>query len=1179
MSFVHLHCHTEFSLLDGAAKIEKMMKKVSGNGMPAVAITDHGNMFGAFKFVAEAAKAGVKPIVGCEFYVVADRHIREFTKEKKDKRYHQLMLAKDQNGYKNLAKLCSLGFIEGMYGKYPRIDKELILKYHEGLIATTCCLGAEVPQAIMNDSEAKAEELFRWWLDIFGEDYYVELQRHRLPEQEKVNEVLLRFAKKYNVKVIASNDSHYVEQEDANAHDILLCINTGDVQATPIWKEEGSSPKGYRFGFPNDQFFFKTKEQMSALFKDVPDAIHNTLEVADKITSPKLKRDILLPNFPLPAGFSNADDYLEYLAMDGARRRYNNIPLDDPMDASGLPLTEEVRERMEHEMRIVKAMGFAGYFLIVSDFIRAARKLDVLVGPGRGSAAGSAVAYAIGITNIDPIKYSLLFERFLNPERVSMPDIDTDFDDEGRQRVIDYVVDKYGKNQVAQIITYGSMAAKMSIKDVSRALELPLAEANMLAKMVPERPGTTLEKAYQENPDLKTIRDSSDLRGKVLKTAEILEGAVRNTGIHAAGIIIAPDDLTDYIPVATAKDAELLVTQFEGKVVEDAGMLKMDFLGLKTLSIIKTAMHLIQENHQLTLDPDYIPLDDLKTFELYQRGDTVGTFQFESDGMRKYLRQLKPTNIEDLIAMNALYRPGPMDYIPTFINRKQGREPVEYPHNLLEPILSYSYGIMVYQEQIMQTAQIIAGYSLGGADLLRRAMGKKDKEKMAKERVKFVEGAEKHHSIKEAEANKVFDIMEKFAEYGFNRSHSAAYSVVAFQTAYLKANYPGEYMSAVLTHNVNDIKKITFFIEECRRMGIEVLPPDVNESRGLFSVNQKGQIRFGLQAIKGVGHNVVEAIIADRNIHGPYVSLFDMCTRLTPRTLNKKVLESLVYAGAVDAFGVGRYRYFLFPVSNEPYTVIDRALSYGTKVHQEKTSSQVSLFGEASGSTEVLAEPTIPEGRNDGWSELVKLNYEKEVIGFFLSGHPLDRFKWLIDAFATCPISELGELMPKDFRIAGIVTSVSERISRKGTKFMSFTLEDFSDSYEFLLFSEQYAEYRSYVQKDEMVMLSGSFAPRRYDPSEMEVRIKEIKILDELLFEKLIKFLQIEIESEDLNDELVEAIYALISENKGSKDLKFRIVDTARRTNLSLISGEFQVSPSRELADGLQRLGVKYQLA
>ena len=801
--FVHLHVHTQYSLLDGAASIKSLMQKAKADNMKAIALTDHGNMFGAFNFVAEANKNGIKPIVGCEFYVVEDRHKKNFQKEAGDKRYHQLLLAKNQEGYQNLSKLCSLGYIEGMYSKWPRIDKELILQYHKGLIATSCCIGAEIPQAVMYKSEEEAEKLLRWWLDLFGEDFYIELQRHNLQNlngtgksQEDVNKVLLKWAMKYNIKVIATNDSHYVDQEDAPAHDILLCVNTGELQSTPV-----GDGKGFRFGFPNNEFYFKKQSEMNALFKDLPNVIDNTGEIVDKIEELKLSRDILLPNFPLPSNFTDSDDYLKHLAFEGAHKRYSEM-------------TPDVEERLNFELHVIKTMGFAGYFLIVQDFIVAGKNLGVAVGPGRGSAAGSAVAYCIGITNIDPIKYSLLFERFLNPERVSMPDIDIDFDDEGRQKVIDYVVDKYGKNQVAQIVTFGTMAARSSIKDVARTLDLPLSDANYLAKLVPEAPGTTLEKAYADVPELREIKKGTDLRAKVLQLAQKLEGSVRNTGIHASAVIIAPDDLTKYIPISTSKDSELFVTQFDGKIVESAGMLKMDFLGLKTLSIIRDALFLIEKNHGNAIDIDTIPLDDENTYKLYQRGDTVGTFQFESDGMRKYLRDLKPTDIEDLIAMNALYRPGPMDFIPLFINRKHGKEKVEYPHPLLEAILKNTYGIMVYQEQIMQTAQIIAGYSLGGADLLRRAMGKKDKEKMAKERVKFVKGAMEIHSIEETKANDIFNVMEKFAEYGFNRSHSAAYSVVAYQTAYLKANYPAEYMASVLTHNMSNIEKISFFMDE-----------------------------------------------------------------------------------------------------------------------------------------------------------------------------------------------------------------------------------------------------------------------------------------------------------------------------------------------------------------------------
>ena len=718
--FSHLHVHTQFSLLDGAANISNLYKKAIAGNQKALAITDHGNMFGVFKFVAEAGKHNtpenpdkIKPIVGCEFYMVADRHKRQFTKEDRDVRYHQLLLAKNAEGYRNLVKLCSLGYIEGLYGKYPRIDKELILKYHKGLIATTCCLGAEVPRTILGKGEAEGEKVFKWWLDLFGEDYYIEIQRHDIPEQNTLNEILLRFAKKYNVKTIASNDSHYVDQQDYNAHDILLCINTGEKQSTPSMKDfdDNASMKGKRFAFYNDQFYFKTTEEMNKLFHDVPEAIDNTNEIVDKITPLKLKQDIMLPHFKIPENFQTQDEYLKHITYIGAKQRYKE-------------LTPEIEERINFELFTVQTMGFAGYFLIVSDFIKAGRDIGVFVGPGRGSAAGSAVAYCIGITNIDPIKYNLLFERFLNPDRKSMPDIDTDFDDEGRQKVIDYVVEKYGKNQVAQIITYGTMAAKMSIKDVARVMDLPLQEANILAKYVPERPGISLnrvilaplkgenslaEKEALNSDDLEGVRKlrelhaGNDLSAKVLKEALILEGSVRGVGIHAAGIIIAPKDLTDIIPVCTSKETELLITQYDGKVIEDSGVIKMDFLGLKTLTIIRDALQLIKENHGVTIDIDTIPLDDAKTLELYQRGDTNGTFQFESAGMQKYLKDLRPDKFEDLIAMNALYRPGPLEYIPNFIARKHGREPIKFDLKEMEEYLGDTYGITVYQEPVSYT--------------------------------------------------------------------------------------------------------------------------------------------------------------------------------------------------------------------------------------------------------------------------------------------------------------------------------------------------------------------------------------------------------------------------------------------------------------------------------------------
>ncbi|MEY3152777.1 MAG: hypothetical protein RLZZ333_1374, partial [Bacteroidota bacterium] len=745
--FSHLHVHTQYSLLDGAANIGALYKKAMNDGMPGLAISDHGNMFGVFQFVAEAYKhkvnpddknspLKVKPIVGCEFYITENRHRKTFSKEEKDPRHHQILLAKNETGYRNLVKLTSLGYIEGLYSKYPRIDKELIHKYHEGLIATTCCLGALVPQTIMKKGEEEGENELKWWLNIFQEDYYVELQRHGMEEQDRVNKTLLKFAKKYNVKVIASNDSHYVDQSDFNAHDILLCINTGEKVSTPAAREftdDDASFRNKRFAFPNDQFYFKTTEEMSKVFGDLEEAIDNTNEIVDKVEVLDLKRDILLPHFVVPNKFKSQDEYLEHITREGAQKRYEI-------------LGPEIEERIAFELFTIKTMGFAGYFLIVSDFIKAGRDLGVFIGPGRGSAAGSVVAYCIGITNIDPIKYNLLFERFLNPDRKSMPDIDTDFDDEGRQKVIDYVVDKYGKNQVAQIITYGTMAAKMSIKDVARTLDLPLPESNALAKLVPEKPGISLkrllhaplngEKSLSEkeglNPDelenskkLREIYEDGDIRGKVLHEAEILEGSVRNTGIHAAGIIIAPKDLTELLPVCTARDSNMWVTQIEGSVIEEAGVIKMDFLGLKTLNIIKTSLQLIKMNHGIEIDIDKIPLDDEKTFKLYQKGETIGTFQFESPGMQKYLRDLKPDKFEDLIAMNALYRPGPLEYIPNFINRKHGREEISYDLPAMQEYLEETYGITVYQEQVMLLAQKLAGFSKGDADVLRKAMGKK----------------------------------------------------------------------------------------------------------------------------------------------------------------------------------------------------------------------------------------------------------------------------------------------------------------------------------------------------------------------------------------------------------------------------------------------------------------------
>lgn len=1128
MQFSHLHVHTQYSLLDGAADIKSLYKKAMAGNMPALAITDHGNMFGVFQFVAEAynnklnpadpkdKRLKVKPIVGCEFYVVDHRHKRAFTREEKDIRYHQVLLAKNEQGYRNLIKLCSLGYIEGLYGKYPRIDKELILQYHEGLIATTCCLGASVPKTILKKGEEAGEDEFKWWLNIFGEDFYVEMQRHGIPEQEKVNEVLLRYAAKHNVKIIASNDSHYVDQEDANAHDILLCINTGEKKATPTMKEfadDDVSVKNKRFAFYNDQFYFKTTEEMSKLFHDLPQAIDNTQEIVDKVELLDLKKDILLPNFPIPKEFFTQDQYLRHITMEGARLRYQEW-------------TPEIEERINFELQVIENMGFAGYFLIVSDFIKAGRDLGVFIGPGRGSAAGSAVAYCIGITNIDPIKYNLLFERFLNPERKSMPDIDTDFDDEGRQKVIDYVVQKYGRNQVAQIITYGTMAAKMSIKDVARVMDLPLPESNALAKLVPDKPGIQLDRIFnapidggekslsekeglggEELENVKKLRElikGDDLAGEVLREACVLEGSVRNTGIHAAGIIIAPRDLSELIPVSTAKDSDLLVTQFEGSIIESAGVIKMDFLGLKTLTIIKGALELIKQNHGVEIDIDYIPLDDTKTYELYQKGETNGTFQFESPGMQKYLRELKPDRFDDLIAMNALYRPGPLEYIPTFIRRKHGLEPVQYDLADMEEYLNDTYGITVYQEQVMLLSQKLAGFSKGDADILRKAMGKKQKAVLDKMKSQFMAGcAERGHDAKMCD--KVWTDWEAFASYAFNKSHSTCYAFVAYQTAYLKAHYPAEYMSAVL-NNASNIEKITFFMEECKRMGLDVLPPDVNESFKGFAVNKRGQVRFGLAGLKGVGENAIENLLEERKQNGAYTSVFDMIKRVNQRAVNKKSLEALAMSGALDCFPALHRAQYFHKLENETMTGLDKIIKFGNQV-SAGSSSAGSLFGDED--MPDVEPPKIPPC--DPWPLILKLNNERDVTGIYISGHPLDDYRFESKYYHMNAVSELVEYqseltMPggggkgkeRNFRLAVYVTNAQERISRNNRQFGIMTIEDYSGKFEFALWSEDFIRFAPYLKSGLCLFVNGGFKAKRFNDAEYEFKVTSMQLLQEV---------------------------------------------------------------------------------
>ncbi|MBN4051922.1 DNA polymerase III subunit alpha, partial [Cytophagaceae bacterium AH-315-L13] len=1124
--FSHLHVHTYYSMLDGATNIGALFKKVKDNGMSAIAITDHGNMFGVPKFTAEAKKHDVKAIIGCEFYLAPND-----CTDKSDKiRYHQILLAKNKIGYKNLAKLSSIGFKEGFYYK-PRIDKTILKKYKEGLIATTCCLQGQVPRTIIDKGEDAAEKVFNEWLDIFGDDYYIELQRHGIKDQDTVNEVLVRWSKKYGVKMIATNDVHYLDLKDSVAQDILLCLQTG---------KDYDDPK--RMKFDGDQFYLKTREEMEELFSDLPEALENTSEIVSKIDTPDLKRDVLMPSYKLPEGFTSEEDYLKHLTYEGAKRKYGEI-------------TQDIIDRLELELGIIKDMGFAGYFLIVQDFIAAAKQLNVMVGPGRGSAAGSAVAYSIDITNIDPIKYNLLFERFLNPERVSMPDIDIDFDDEGRQKVIDYVVDKYGKDNVAQIITYGTMAGRSAIRDVARVLKLPLSEADRLAKLVPAGPGgMNLEKAYKEVKELAEAYGSPDeLVKRTLNFAQVLENTPRHTGIHAAGVIIAPGDLTEYIPVCTSKDAELVVTQYEGKEVEDFGMLKMDFLGLKTLSIIKDAVVDVKKNHGVEIDIDKIPLDDEKTYELYQRGDTIGTFQFESEGMRGYLKELKPTSLEDLIAMNALYRPGPMDYIPEFIDRKHGRKEVEYPHEWLEDILKNTYGIMVYQEQIMQTAQIMAGYSLGAADVLRRAMGKKKAEVMEQQKVIFVAGA-KEKGVDEQKAIEVFNIMEKFAAYGFNRSHSAAYSVVAYQTAYLKANYPGEYMAAVLTHNMNDIKKVTFFMDECRRMGVPVLCPDVNESTYKFVVNKKGEIRFGIGAVKGVGEKAIEVIVEERTENGAFQNIFDLTKRVNLRSANKKSLESLALAGAFDCFeDTYRSQYFLeYP--NEQLNVLEKAIKFGGAFQANEIAPQQSLFGESG--IEEIPVPKIPEG--EPWPMIEMLRKEKEVIGVYITGHPLDEYKLEVENFCNCQLINYSDHKGKSVTVAGIVTDVVNRYDKKGRPFGLFTIEDYTDSVQLALFSEYYLKFKHLLNIGECLYLKGKVQLRYNTTDRFEIRINDMELLAGIK-NKLTKSITLNLALSDITGNFISELEKLVQKYPGQCNLNFKIHDGEDKIFVNMPSKKMKV--------------------
>tara|TARA_R110002051_G_scaffold304631_1_gene374097 strand:- start:6430 stop:10659 length:4230 start_codon:yes stop_codon:yes gene_type:complete len=1176
--FTHLHVHTQFSILQSTSEIPAAIKRAKELGMPALAMTDHGNMMGAFNFVREAFNNDIKPIIGCEFNLCRDRK----NKSNKDDGYQTVLLAKNKAGYHNLAKLSSYANIEGFY-YVPRIDREVLVQYKGDIIATTGGLWGEIPYLILNVGETQAEEAFVWWLDQFGEDFYIELNRHGIPEEEKVNEVLLQWAEKYKVKYFAANNTYYNAQEDAKSHDILLCVKDGELVEKPK-KYIGKRGREYRYGFPNDEFYLKSPEEMKKLFADLPEAILCTEEIVEKIEPFKLAREVLLPKFDIPEQFIDSKDdedggkrgenaFLRHLTYEGAKKRYGEI-------------TDEIRERLDFELETIERTGYPGYFLIVQDFTSAAREMGVSVGPGRGSAAGSAVAYCVGITNVDPIAYDLLFERFLNPDRVSLPDIDIDFDDEGRQRVIDYVIEKYGANQVAQIITYGTMAAKSAIRDTARVLNLPLPEADRLAKLVTDiklkalfelaNDRTKLSAKLKNNNDnlekaLELIRISkgNDESSRTINQAKVLEGSVRNTGIHACGVIITPDDITNFVPVALAKDSEMVCTQFDNSVVESAGLLKMDFLGLKTLTLIKDAVRIIKERHGILLDPENFPIDDVKTYELFQRGETVGIFQYESAGMQKYMRELKPTVFADLIAMNALYRPGPLEYIPSFIKRKHGLETITYDLEDMKEYLEETYGITVYQEQVMLLSQKLADFTKGEADVLRKAMGKKQKNVLDQMKPKFVnQAAAKGHDSKKLE--KIWKDWEAFASYAFNKSHSTCYAWIAYQTAYLKAHYPAEYMASVLSNNMNDITQVTFFMEECKRMGIQVLGPDVNESKSDFTVNMEGQVRFGLAAIKGAGNAAVHAIIEEREKAGLYKDIFSFTKRVNLKAVNKKTMEVLAMAGGFDCFVDFHRRQYLEAPEGEA-SLLEKAVKYAQKVIQEEESSQVSMFGGGGGLD--IPVPTIPP--MEPFSQLQQLNIEKEVVGLYISGHPLDQYKVEIEAFTNTGLPELADVnklkSKGDIKIAGAVTSFAHRTTKNGKPFGTLTMEDYHGGHTFFIFGEDYVRFKEYFMHNWFLYITGAIHPKKYNPEEFEFKISQITLLNEIRG-KMIKGLRVHIDLDDLGLELMEKLEAITQKYQGDAKLYINIIDNKENLTLDLISSKYRVDPSNELIEALNQI-------
>ena len=1253
--FIHLHVHTQYSLLDGQASIDALIDKAHKDGMRAIAVTDHGVMFGIKEFfnkvnkrnskpqgvikesekalkpllaksdptaeelqqieelqakIAEAKAAIFKPIIGCECYCARHGRLSKLASQDDRSGWHLIVLAKNKNGYKNLIKLVSLSWTEGFYGR-PRIDKELLEKYHDDLIVCSACLGGEIPQLIMKGQIEKAEESISWFKQLFGADYYLEMQRHEThdpnadcsiyPHQVEVNKVLVELAHKHDIKLIATNDVHFVNADDAEAHDRLICLSTG---------KDLDDPNRMRY---SKQEWMKTTAEMNSIFSDVPEALRNTLEIADKVEFYSIDSGPIMPTFAIPEEFGTEEEYRKRLSekelfdeftrdengnvvlseedaqskikkLGGYDKLYRikleadylaKLTYDGAKPLYGDPLSEEVKERLNFELHIMKTMGFPGYFLIVQDFIRAAREeLGVSVGPGRGSAAGSAVAYCLGITQIDPIKYDLLFERFLNPDRISLPDIDTDFDDDGRGEVLRWVTEKYGAERVAHIITYGTMATKSAIKDVARVQKLPLAEANHLVKLVPDKipdmKKFKLGDAINYVPELREAANGPDpLARDTLKYAQKLEGNVRNTGVHACGVIIGRYDISDVVPVSTAKDKEtgeeMLVTQYEGSVIEETGLIKMDFLGLKTLSIIKEAIENVRQTTGQELDIAHISLEDPATYKLYCEGRTTGTFQFESAGMQKYLKELQPSKFEDLIAMNALYRPGPMDYIPSFIARKQGREEIKYDIPIMERYLKDTYGITVYQEQVMLLSRLLANFTRGESDALRKAMGKKLIDKMNHLKGKFMAGGQAN-GHKEETLNKIWADWEKFASYAFNKSHATCYSWVAYQTAYLKANFPSEYMAAVLSRSLSNIVDITKFMDECKAMGISVLGPDVNESLLKFSVDKQKNIRFGMGAVKGVGEAAVLNIIEERKKNGPYKNVFDFVERVNLSNCNKKNIESLALAGAFDNLGLQREQIYAENAKGEPF--MDVLVRYGNKFQADKANAANTLFG--ADEFVAIAKPEIPPCER--WSDLERLNKEKELVGIYLSAHPLDEYRVILEYVCNTGVIELNDrenLQGKEITMGGIVTGFREGTTKNGKPFGILKLEDFTGSGEIPLFGQDYINYGRYGRLGMYLLISARMEPMRWDPKRFDLRIGQIRLLQDEK-DKLIEKISITLSIHGLDEPTINELSTLIKKHPGNSLLYFKVIDSEHNISLNLFAPNLRVEVTRDLVDYLK---------